>query len=129
MVVIKRRNNVVVRETEKMEKCRLFEECGAPLCPLDFGLNKRNWYIDEPICKSRKFGNHRWIKKQRSIVKKQTKSWLNRSITYQDLYSASRKRKLSKEQLIELRNRMKKDNPGYVKNIGNKQSKPNVAAF
>ena len=104
----------MVQKTEGMEQCGLFKECGAQLCPLDPDLNKRIWYADEAICKSRIFGQHRWIKKQRSIRKNQTTSWLNRPATYQELYDASRKRKLSKDQLEELRARMKKINPAYA---------------
>lgn len=119
----------MIQNTEEMEQCGLFMECSAPLCPLDSNLNKRIWCVDEPICKSRKFGQHRWIKKQRSIRKRQTNSWLDRPITYQDLYAASRKRNLSEKQLIELRARMKKCNPTYVKNTENKQIESNVAVF
>lgn len=125
----KRGDNTIIQNTEEMEQCRLFKECSAPLCPLDSNLNKRIWCVDEPICKSRKFGQHRWIKKQRSIRKRQTKSWLDQPITYQDLYAASRKRNLSEKQLIELRARMKKCNPTYVKNTENKQIESNVAVF
>ena len=119
----------MMQNIEKMEKCGLFEGCSAPLCPLDSDLNARIWWADEEICKSRKFGQHRWIRKQRSIRKRKTKSWLDRPITYQDLYAASRKRKLSEKQLIELRTRMAKCNPAYIKNTGNKQMKSNIAVF
>ena len=118
-----------MHKIEEMEQCRLYSECDAPLCPLDSNLNKRIWYADEAVCKSRIFGKHRWIKKQRSINKRQTKSWLDRPITYQDLYAASRKRNVSDKQLVELKARMKKINPVHVKNTGNKQMKPNIAVF
>ncbi len=106
--------NSEMRNIENMEKCGMFEECSASLCPRDADLNDRIWWADEPICKSRTFGQHRWIKKQRSIRKRQTKSWLNRPVIYQDLYDASRKKKLSEDQLSDLRARMKKFNPAYV---------------
>ncbi len=107
----------------------MFKACSAPLCPLDTDLNRRIWYADEAICKSRIFGQHRWIRKQRSIRKNQTKSWLDRPVTYQEIYDASRKRNLSDKQLIELKARMKKINPAYVKNTANKQKDSNIAAF
>jgi len=116
-------------QIEKMEQCPSFNECGAPLCPLDLDLNKRIWYANEAVCKSRIFGQHRWIKKQRSIKKRQTKCWLDRPVTYQDIYDASRERKLSEDQKEVLRARMKKINPAHVKNTGNKQMKSNIAVL
>ena len=112
-----------------MEQCKLFSNCDAALCHLDSDLNKRIWYSDESICRSRKFGQHRWIKKQRSIRKKQTKSWLNRAVTHQEIYDASRKRKLSDEQLEEIRARMGKYNAIYAKNTKNNQIELNGAVF
>ena len=119
----------MAQKTEGMEQCRWFNECGAPLCPLDLDLHKRIWYADEAVCKSRIFGKHRWIRKQRSINKRQTKSWIDQPITYQELYDASRKRELSEDQLEELRARIKKINPAHVKNTVNKQINSNIAVF
>jgi len=95
-------------ETYLMSLCPSFMTCNAPLCPLDPGLELRIWYADEDICKSRKFGGRRWIKKQRSIKKYQTKSWLGKAKTYNDLYQASRPRTLSPEYRKALSERMKK---------------------
>jgi hypothetical protein len=81
-----------------MNSCDRFDQCGAPLCPLDEHLNKRCWYSDESVCQSRKHGNRSWVKKQKSIVQRQTKSWLNRPVMFQDLYDASRPRKISEAQ-------------------------------
>lgn len=52
--------------------CNLFEPCEspeAPLCPLQhesvaYGI----WYGNEPICRSKKFQELPWIKKQRKIA-------------------------------------------------------------
>jgi hypothetical protein len=77
------------------EKCNSFEGCDASLCPLDPGLSDRVWYADEDICKGRAGSGKRWIRKQRSIQRNQTKSWLNRPTTYQNLYDASRPRQIS----------------------------------
>jgi len=80
------------------ENCPKFNTCSAPLCPLDPELKKRIWFWDEPICRNPEFKNLRWIKKQKSIQKRRTKSWLNRPITIIDLIRASRPRKLSPEE-------------------------------
>jgi hypothetical protein len=51
------------------ERCRLFEDCLAPLCPLDPISLKGVWYIDEEICRSRTHGNLPWIRAQRKIAR------------------------------------------------------------
>ena len=89
-----------------MEKCNRFNECSAPLCPLDPDIKSRLWFHDEEICKSQEHNKHRWIKKQRSIVRLKTKSWLNKPITYNQLYAASRPRQLTDEQRQKLIERM-----------------------
>ena len=50
--------------------CPNFDDCSAPLCPLqqntvDGGI----WYPDEEICKRRNFQNLDWIRKQKAIIK------------------------------------------------------------
>ena len=51
------------------ERCRLFEDCLAPLCPLDRSSLKGIWYADEEICRSRAQGGRPWIRSQRRIAK------------------------------------------------------------
>ncbi len=88
-----------------MKSCDRFDQCDAPLCPLDENLDKRCWYSDEAVCLSRKHGKSRWVKKQKSIVQRQTKSWLDRPVTYRELFDASRPRKISrvqKNRLVEM---------------------------
>jgi hypothetical protein len=51
------------------ERCRLFEDCLAPLCPLDPISLKGVWYSDEEICRSRSHGNLSWIRAQRKIAR------------------------------------------------------------
>ena len=93
-------------EIESMAVCPSFESCSAPLCPLDPGLADRIWYSDEPVCFGRAGAGCRWIKKQRSIVRRNTQSWLDRPITQQELYAASRPKQLSDEQKAVLRDRL-----------------------
>ena len=86
--------------------CPQFEKCDAMLCPLDPDIEKRVWFADEPVCSSHKHGRHRWIRKQRSIRKRKTKSWNGKPISYRELYDASRPRKLTDERRRELAERM-----------------------
>ena len=51
------------------ERCRLFEDCLAPLCPLDPISLKGVWYSDEEICRSRTHGNLPWIRAQRKVAR------------------------------------------------------------
>lgn len=106
---------------ENMKNCEMFKACSAPLCPIDADIKERIWYSDDEICRSRKFGRHRWIKKQRSIKRRQTKTWLNRPVIYQELFDASRKRNLSEDQLSDLRTRMKKLRSAYAENTPSEQ--------
>ena len=88
--------------------CNRFQECSAPLCPLDPNLKDRCWYHDEEICRSRKHGSGvRWIKKQRSIVKRKTKCYLDKPVTYAQLFEASRPKQLSDEQRAKMAERMR----------------------
>ena len=53
-----------------IEQCRLFEECEAPLCPLEENSIKHGiWYPDEEICRAKKFQSLKWIKRQKRIAK------------------------------------------------------------
>jgi hypothetical protein len=49
--------------------CTLYEECVAPMCPLDQSSLKGIWYPDEDICRSRVHGNLPWMKAQRKLVR------------------------------------------------------------
>lgn len=52
--------------------CNLFEPCEspeAPLCPLQHeSIAHGIWYGNEPICRSKKFDEIPWIKKQKKIA-------------------------------------------------------------
>jgi len=59
------------RRIETQEDCPRFNDCEAPLCPLDkISLRAGIWYSDQEICKSQKFASLRWIKRQKRIVKR-----------------------------------------------------------
>ena len=92
----------------KMTDCPSYNRCSAPLCPLDPNLKVRIWFTDEDICSGSSGSGKRWIKKQRSIVRRKTKSWFDKPINYQELYDASRPKRMSEEQRAELRERLDK---------------------
>lgn len=49
-------------------KCN--RECNAPICPEDpMSLRSGIWYVDEDICKAKKYQTLSWVKKQKAIVK------------------------------------------------------------
>jgi len=53
------------------EKCKKYEKCEAPLCPLDeVSLNHGIWYPNEEICSIREYQQLLWIKNQKKIAKK-----------------------------------------------------------
>ena len=101
-------------QTMDPSECTSYDGCNAPLCPLDPGIDLRIWYADEPICRSHTHGKRRWIRKQRSIVRRGTRSWMDKVITYQMLYDASRPMRLTDEQRESLRQRMKKTRGVHV---------------
>jgi hypothetical protein len=85
------------------EDCSRHNYCSASICPLDVDIAKRVWFSDEAICKSTKHSKDiRWIRKQRSIVRRQTTSWLNRPISHKELVDASRKKTVSSDLLERL---------------------------
>ena len=52
------------------QKCRSFESCNVPLCPIDDrSLEHGIWYSDEDICKLKKYKDLLWIKNQKQIAK------------------------------------------------------------
>jgi len=91
----------------EMRDCPQFQTCNANLCPLDPDLGKRNWFAIEPVCK--KNNAPRWVRKQRSIQKRQTKTWFtDHPWNSTDLINASQPRKLSEEQIAKMRENLKK---------------------
>lgn len=50
--------------------CPKFEDCSAPICPLQQNTIDGNiWYPDEDICIAKRFQTLPWIKKQKAIAK------------------------------------------------------------
>ncbi len=56
-------------DSARHPSCTLFEDCLAPLCPLDQSSLKGIWYPDEEICRSRSQGGRPWIRAQRRLAK------------------------------------------------------------
>ena len=87
--------------------CPRFNTCNANLCPLDHDLKKRDWIPGEAVCKSRKWGRTRWIKKQRVLNKRTPLCWIEANMTISDLIAISRPMDLTPEQREILKIRMK----------------------
>jgi len=72
--------------------CHNFEDCSAPLCPIDDNSTSNGvWYPDEEICNRRGFQNLDWIRKQKAIVKARAPA--DRYFTVQMLQAARQVRK------------------------------------
>jgi len=79
-------------------ECPKFARCNVTLCPLDIELQNRVWYSDEQYCKFTKYSKIvRWIRKQRSIVRRKTHYWQDKPITQQELVEAGKARQLPLE--------------------------------
>ncbi|WP_461257363.1 hypothetical protein [Treponema sp. R80B11-R83G3] len=48
-------------------KCKYFDECSAPICPMDVGAAQPVWFADEPVCRLQDVPE--WVKRQRKIAK------------------------------------------------------------
>ena len=58
--------NPAVNKNQIAAGCKHFDECSAPLCPLDQeSLNHGIWFPDESICINRQFSNRHFIQKQK----------------------------------------------------------------
>ena len=63
--------------SENRPACALYENCIAPLCPLDRSSLKGVWYPDEEICRSRTQGNLPWLKAQRKLTRVAATGYFN----------------------------------------------------
>ena len=48
-------------------KCKYFDGCSAPMCPVDSEAVKTVWFADEPVCRPNDVPD--WVKRQRKIAK------------------------------------------------------------
>ncbi len=67
-------------DAEGRPYCGLYEDCIAPLCPLDRSSLKGIWYPNEEICRSRTHGNLSWIRAQRKIARAEGTGYFNLTI-------------------------------------------------
>ena len=60
---------IIPQEKVKLEDCKHWDNCSAPICPLEDKIKNLNhiWYPDEEICPKHK---HQFIKTQKKIKKK-----------------------------------------------------------
>jgi len=52
------------------EKCKSFDNCSAPMCPLDENVGNYIWYPKENICSNPLHNKNDWIKNQRKYEKR-----------------------------------------------------------
>jgi hypothetical protein len=77
------------KKAKTSQECRRYEDCGAPLCPLNFAeLEQEVWYPDEEICTARKFARMSWVRKQKLIARKYSSA--DRYFTVQMLETIAR---------------------------------------
>lgn len=75
----------------KMEDCKFYEDCSAPICPMTEDNSQYIWYPDEDICRNKTYADCQWIKTQKKIQKVATNvetyytmKMLNRNIVVKD---------------------------------------------
>ena len=51
----------------KMEECRYYPKCEAPICPLDTNVDKLTWFPSKAICRLK---GYKWTSVQRKIARK-----------------------------------------------------------
>ncbi len=51
-------------------RCRFYDRCSAPICPLFSGLESAAWYPDEEICRNPDFRDAQWRKTQLKIKRR-----------------------------------------------------------
>ena len=56
-------------KVETPRDCKYFEECNAPLCPLDTEVKMHTWFADEGICRRRPFAKNQIIQNQKKLQK------------------------------------------------------------
>jgi hypothetical protein len=82
------------KNSERMEKCPLFDDCAAPRCPLDTNCEQRIYYSGEPKCTSEKYIRY-FIGKDMEHCGMTSKEWDG----YKRFYSSD----------IEIRKRLKEE--------------------
>jgi hypothetical protein len=53
----------------EINKCPGFENCKAPICPLDNSFQSAVWYVNEDICMAHAFRREKWRIAQRKIIR------------------------------------------------------------
>lgn len=55
--------------TDKVD-CPKYEDCSAPICPLQrYTIDRGIWYPDEDICTAKRFQTLAWVRTQRAITR------------------------------------------------------------
>lgn len=101
--------------------CKHFPSCSVNLCPLDPGMDDRNWFIGEAICRRKDLAGLPMVKRQKQLNRKRPDEYSGKPLQAAWLRrSAPRKRVLSDERRAQLRDRMNK----LRKNTGSEETAP-----
>lgn len=52
-----------------MQQCRRFDDCNAPICPIDETRDKAVWYTDEEICQAQAHNQIQQVYAQRKLIR------------------------------------------------------------
>lgn len=77
------------------EQCPKYENCEAPLCPLDLE-KKQPWYIDEDVCKLPEHKELPWVVLQRKLKSKRSKD-PEKEWSYEELLAECKERGMLKK--------------------------------
>lgn len=62
-----------MKQPKKIEECKYYSKCNAPLCPLDMEVvieDEIIWHPDEEICRLKVFSKLPWVQAQKKIAAK-----------------------------------------------------------
>jgi len=73
------------RVRSEREKCKMYEVCEAPFCPLESN-DLAIWYATEEICRNRDHKNIPWVQAQRKIAKVAATGYFTLGMLKQDCF-------------------------------------------
>ena len=57
------------------QKCKNYNSCSAPLCPIDDDSEEDMWYPDEPVCSIVEHSKLPWIHKQKMLARRKVEGY------------------------------------------------------
>lgn len=98
-------------------KCSKFDSCSIALCPFDPDIDKRIWYVGEPVCYASAAKDLDWVKAQRKLNKRaaakytsigtrMSKFYDQKPLTLKDVKERVRTKVMTEEQREAARDRL-----------------------